>query len=148
MGVIRNAHRIVIETLNGKQHCEPGRRWGVVLKRILKGTCDVRTGLNWPSIESNGRTIAQAVSRSTLPRRPGFAPGSVHVGFAVDKAALRQVLLRHLRFSPVSVISPRLSTLIYHLGDEQQTRRPQFRDQCHPVDMNIIRSNYTTLHTQ
>jgi hypothetical protein len=33
------------------------------------------------------------------PRRPGFAPGSVHVGFVVDKVALGQVFLRVLRFS-------------------------------------------------
>jgi hypothetical protein len=25
------------------------------------------------------------------PRRPGFAPGSIHVGFVVDKVALGQV---------------------------------------------------------
>jgi hypothetical protein len=37
------------------------------------------------------------------PRRPGFAPGSVHVGFVVDKVALEQVYLRVLRVSPVSI---------------------------------------------
>jgi hypothetical protein len=31
-------------------------------------------------------------------RRPGFDPGSTHVGFVVDKAALGQVSLRVLRF--------------------------------------------------
>jgi hypothetical protein len=46
------------------------------------------------------------------PRRPGFAPGSIHVGFAVDKVALGHVSLRVLRFSPVSIIPPSLSTLI------------------------------------
>jgi hypothetical protein len=39
------------------------------------------------------------------PRRPGFDPGSVHVGFIMDKVALGQVLPRVLRFSPVSFIS-------------------------------------------
>ena len=38
------------------------------------------------------------------PRRPGFDPGSVHVGFVVDKVALGQVFPRVLRFSPVSFI--------------------------------------------
>jgi hypothetical protein len=33
------------------------------------------------------------------PRRPGFDPGSVHVGFVVDKVALGQVFPRVLRFS-------------------------------------------------
>jgi hypothetical protein len=46
------------------------------------------------------------------PRGPGFAPGSIRVGFMVDKVALRQVFLRVLRFSPVSIIQPSLSTLI------------------------------------
>jgi hypothetical protein len=40
------------------------------------------------------------------PRRPGFNPGSVHVGFVVDKVALGQVFPRVLRFSPVSFIAP------------------------------------------
>jgi hypothetical protein len=40
--------------------------------------------------ESLGRAMAQAVSR--LPtRKPGFDPGTVHVGFVVDKVALGQV---------------------------------------------------------
>jgi hypothetical protein len=40
--------------------------------------------------------MAQAVSRGLPPRRPG----SVSVGFVVDKVALGQVLLRVLRLSP------------------------------------------------
>jgi hypothetical protein len=39
-------------------------------------------------------------------RRLGFDPGSVHVGFVVDKVALGQVSPRVLRFSPVSFIPP------------------------------------------
>jgi hypothetical protein len=38
------------------------------------------------------------------PRRLGFDPGSVHVGFVLDKVVLGQVFLRVLRFSPVSFI--------------------------------------------
>jgi hypothetical protein len=37
-------------------------------------------------------------------RRPGFAPGSIHVGFEVGKVALRQVFLLVLRFSPFKII--------------------------------------------
>jgi hypothetical protein len=33
------------------------------------------------------------------PGRPGIAPGSIHVGFVVDKVALGQVFLRVVRFS-------------------------------------------------
>jgi hypothetical protein len=42
-------------------------------------------------------------------RRPGLDPGSVHVGFVVDKAALGQVFPRVLRFSPVNIIP-----LVFH----------------------------------
>jgi hypothetical protein len=62
--------------------------------------------------KSVGRAMAQAVSPGLSPRRPGFAPGSVHVGFVVDKVALGQVLLRVLRFSPVNIIPPSLSKLM------------------------------------
>jgi hypothetical protein len=40
------------------------------------------------------------------PRRPGFEPGSVHVGLVVDKVALGQAFPRVLRFSPVNFIPP------------------------------------------
>jgi hypothetical protein len=36
-------------------------------------------------------------------RRPGFAPGSIHVGFVVAKVALGQVFLRVFQRSPVSI---------------------------------------------
>jgi hypothetical protein len=32
------------------------------------------------------------------PRRPGFDPGSVHVGFVVDKVALEQVFPEYFGF--------------------------------------------------
>jgi hypothetical protein len=48
-----------------------------------------------------GRAMAQAVSRRSPSRRPRFDPGSVHLGFVVDKVAVGQVFLRVLRFSPV-----------------------------------------------
>jgi hypothetical protein len=40
------------------------------------------------------------------PRRPGFDPGSVHVGIVMDKVALGQVFHRVLRFSPINFIPP------------------------------------------
>jgi hypothetical protein len=49
--------------------------------------------------------MAQAGSRLP-PRRPGFDPGSVNVGFVVDEVALGQVFLGVLRFSPVNFIPP------------------------------------------
>jgi hypothetical protein len=41
------------------------------------------------------------------------------MGFVVDKVALGQVFLRVLQFSPVNIIPPLLSKLVYDLGDEQ-----------------------------
>jgi hypothetical protein len=46
--------------------------------------------------------MAQAASHRPLPRRPGIARGSVHVGFVVDKGMLVQVYLQVLRF-PLSI---------------------------------------------
>jgi hypothetical protein len=60
------------------------------------------------------------------PLRPRFEPDLVHVRFVVDKAALRQVLLRILRFSPVSVIPPWLSHLISSRDEQQGYWWPQF----------------------
>jgi hypothetical protein len=40
------------------------------------------------------------------PRRLGFDPGSVHVGFMVNKVALGQVFPPVLRFFPVNFIPP------------------------------------------
>jgi hypothetical protein len=48
------------------------------------------------------------------PRR--FSPGSIRVGFVVDKVALGQVFLRVLRFSPVNIIPPGLHTLVSSEG--------------------------------
>jgi hypothetical protein len=45
------------------------------------------------------------------PQRPGFDPGSVRVGFVVDKVALEQVLSRVIRFSPANFIPPVLHYL-------------------------------------
>jgi hypothetical protein len=46
------------------------------------------------------------LAASLPPRRPGFDPGSVRVGFLLDKEALGQVFPRVLRFSPVNFIPP------------------------------------------
>ena len=40
------------------------------------------------------------------PRTKKKNPGSVHVGFVVEKVALGQVFPRVLRFSPVNFIPP------------------------------------------
>jgi hypothetical protein len=68
------------------------------------------------------------------PSGPGFTSGSVHVGFVAEKVAVGQVSLRFLRISPVSIISPCVSILMYHLGNEQHARWwPQFKDSLIPL---------------
>jgi len=57
--------------------------------------------------------MTQVVSHRLSPWRSGFDPGSVRVRFVVDKVALRQVVLRVLRFSPV-IIPPVFHT--HHLN--------------------------------
>jgi hypothetical protein len=47
------------------------------------------------------------------PRKPRFAPGSVHVGFMVDKVTLGQVFLEFFGF-PLSKSFQHCSILIYH----------------------------------
>jgi hypothetical protein len=48
---------------------------------------------------------------------PGFAPGSVHLGFVVDEVALGQgFFFRVLRFTPVSIIPSGLHTYISSAG--------------------------------
>jgi hypothetical protein len=44
---------------------------------------------------------------------PGFMPGSVHVGFVVDRVVLGQIFLPSSLVSPVTVILPWLCILIY-----------------------------------
>jgi hypothetical protein len=48
--------------------------------------------------------MAQAVSRRPLTAEARVDPGSVPVGFVVDKVALGQVFPRVLLFSPVTFI--------------------------------------------
>jgi hypothetical protein len=73
--------------------------------------------------------MAQALSVLPLTAESQVRAGSVHVGFVVDKVALGQASLRVLRFSPVNIIPPWLSILIYQLGDEQRSRwLSQIRD--------------------
>jgi hypothetical protein len=73
--------------------------------RIHKRVCQI---YNIPWAVPWLRSLVTSLS----PQRAGFAPGSIHVGFVVDKVALGQVFLRVLRFSLVSIIPPSLSKLI------------------------------------
>jgi hypothetical protein len=59
------------------------------------------------------------------------------VGFVVDKVALAQVVIQFLRFSPVNIIAPSFSILIYHLEDAQYVHWwQQFRGIVSPHKIN------------
>jgi hypothetical protein len=45
-----------------------------------------------------GRAVAQADSHRFPTARPGFVPGSGHIGFVVDKVALVQVFSDYFGF--------------------------------------------------
>jgi hypothetical protein len=64
--------------------------------------------------QTQGRAMAQVVSRRPLTAKARVRARINHVGFVVDKMELEQVFLRVLRFSPVNIriIPPSLSKLI------------------------------------
>jgi hypothetical protein len=64
-----------------------------------------------------GRAMAQAVSRRPLTTEAQVRACVNPCGIYGGQSGTRQVFLRVLRFSPVNIISPRLSTLVYHVGD-------------------------------
>jgi hypothetical protein len=79
--------------------------------------CPPQIRMNWPGANQGLRSeraatnhLSQAVPwlKSLIaglsPRRSRFAPGSIHVGFVVEKVALGQGFLRVLRFSPVNIL--------------------------------------------
>jgi hypothetical protein len=71
--------------------------------------------------KSNSVTVLAVTIGATglSPRRPGFAPGSIHVGFVVDKVALGQVFLQVLRVYPVNISFHRRSPNSSHLGNAE-----------------------------
>jgi hypothetical protein len=72
------------------------------------------------------------------PRRTGFAPGSVCVGFVVGKVVLGQVFLRVLLFYSVRIILPWLSILIYHLGmNNRPVSGRSSETSSHFINMNV-----------
>jgi hypothetical protein len=52
--------------------------------------------------------LTQVADAGLPPRRRGFDPRPVYMGFVVNKVALGQVFLRVLHLSPVSIIPPML----------------------------------------
>jgi hypothetical protein len=79
------------------------------------------------------------------PRRPGFAAGSIHVGFVVDKVALRQVFLGVLRFS-LSISFHRRSPNSYHVGNANVSRHPRLGTRPTPPSGGKVTSFLPSLH--
>jgi hypothetical protein len=50
----------------------------------------------WPTVWASG----QELCKSFVSRKPGFAPGSIHVGFVVEKVVLGQVFLPNSSIFP------------------------------------------------
>jgi hypothetical protein len=73
----------------------------------------------------------------------------VRVVFMVYKVALGRVSLRVTNFSAVNIIKPWVSTLIYHLVDEQKARKwPPFRDFIDTNDNRIHFEYYPPFMTR
>jgi hypothetical protein len=52
-------------------------------------------------------------------QRPELVPESIHVGNVVNKVTVGQAFVQVLWFSPVNIIPPWFSILMYHPGEEQ-----------------------------
>jgi hypothetical protein len=66
--------------------------------------------------------VTKTVSCWPLTAKVRIGSGSVRVRFVADKVEVVKVSLRVLRFCSVNIISLLFSILIYHLGDEEQSR--------------------------
>jgi hypothetical protein len=75
-----------------------------------------------------GRAMAQAVSRQPLTTEAWVRTQVGSCGICDGQSGTGHVSLRVFRFSPVTIIPPWLSMLIYNVRDEQKARWPQFRD--------------------
>jgi hypothetical protein len=66
----------------------------------------------------NGLPWLRRLATGFSTRRSWFALSSVHVGFTVDRVALRHVVFR-VMVSPVNIIHRVSPYFTYHVGDEQ-----------------------------
>jgi hypothetical protein len=88
-------------------------------------------------IGDKSRAWLRQIVAGLSPRRPGFAPGLVHVGFVVAKVALGQGFVRFLR--PFPCIINRHSLYSYHLGvNKRPVGGRSSETSSHPRDMNYI----------
>jgi hypothetical protein len=81
------------------------------MNAVIKSGCRLQIDGSYTSRRHcrTGSTLHECNNKASYtnsPRRPRFDPGSVHVGFVVDKVALGRGFPRVLRFSPVNFIPP------------------------------------------
>jgi hypothetical protein len=97
--------------------------WIQVAQDTFQGWPVGNTIVNKPSgsIKDGGKAVPwlRSLVSGLSPRRLGFAPGSIHVGFVVDKVALGQVFLRVLRLFFLNISFRRRSPNSYHLGNAE-----------------------------
>jgi hypothetical protein len=68
------------------------------------------------------------------------------MGFVVDKVTMEHVFVRVLLFSPVNIVPPWLSMLIYHLGMNNRPAGGRSSEtSSHPIDMMIINNTLLTV---
>jgi hypothetical protein len=84
------------------RHDEANRRFSQVCERALE--CDYPLSHRGPNRQQT--ILNSRFSPASYHGGPGSIPGSVHVGFVVDKVALGHVFPRVLRFFPVNFIPP------------------------------------------
>jgi hypothetical protein len=109
--------RQVAFTCHATQHTEETRRNAFLVSRytlscMLLFCAGMFQNLSHPMSTVRAVPWLRSLVAGLSQRRPRFTPGSIYVGFVVDKVALGQVFLRALRFSPVDNIPPSLSKLI------------------------------------
>lgn len=85
------------------------------------------------------RETSQPVSRRFSRRRSWFTPRAVHSRYVVEKVTVKQVYLRILRFSNVSIISPLISNHPWINGPVTQTQSLSNKRKMHSNASN--RSN-------
>jgi hypothetical protein len=107
MAILLQRHESVLS-----ESCRYFSVWGCKQKcttPLFRVNSSIFSSPQWDTCPSNINKAEPWLRRLVAglsPRRPGFDPGSVHVGFVVDKVALGQGFPRVVRFSSVNVIPP------------------------------------------
>jgi hypothetical protein len=92
---------------------------------------------NYETYHVKGKAWLRRLVAGLSPRRPGLAPRSFHVGLVVDKVVTGIDFSPNSSVSPVNIIPPWLSTLVYHLGiNNRPVSGRSSETQSRTIDMN------------